>query len=88
MNITITVNDLQTLVDALNNAIIAYRDIRNVISVCGCYPQNLDEKWEPLIGDSFETATEVFDKRLTALNQVYTQLLEMEKIIKAEEDKR
>lgn len=78
MNITITVNDLQTLVDALNNAIIAYKDIRNVIYVCGCYPESLDEKWEPLIGDSFETVTEVFDKRLEVLYEVYEQLREGE----------
>jgi hypothetical protein len=71
MKIELEVENLKTLIDALNNAIISYNDIRTAV-LLGCH---VDIKWEPLIGNNFNTLTSKFDERLTILHDIYKQLV-------------
>ena len=81
MKVTIDTTDLKTLVDGLNNAILAYKDIRNAVYICGHVPNDIDKKWEPLVGDNFYSLTDELDRRLEALYEVYEQLVKYEEEI-------
>lgn len=78
MDITITVDNLRNLVNGLNNAIIAYREVRNRYYFC---PDTMHPIWESLLNEDRNSVEKKFDKRLMALNQVYTQLLEKEVLV-------
>ena len=78
MKIELEVDDLTTLIDGLNNAIIALSDIRNGIFLMGGLPSDMSPKWNPLVGTSFDDLTKKFDDRLDALKNVYDQLCELE----------
>ena len=80
MKIELDINDLKTTIDGLNNAIIAYNDIRNAIYIMGGIPDGISQKWEPLIvGKSLENLTEKIDERLKELKYIYQQLKDKEK---------
>ena len=71
MEIKIKVEDLKTLIDGLNNAIIAYNEIVNSIELyCDIPSKMLPLKKVPL---------ENLRKRQEALKTVYEQLIEIEK---------
>ena len=74
MEIKINVNNLETFVSALNNAIIAYNDIRAPFFL-GIEEENLDSKWYENTNLNYEILTE----RIEELKYVYDQLLELEK---------
>lgn len=86
MKVELEINDLKTTIDGLNNAIIAYSDVRNGIWLMGGMPSDINPIWEKLLGNSLETLTEKFDIRLAELKNIYNQLIEKEKEIK--DDKR
>jgi hypothetical protein len=69
--ITLEVEDISTLLDGLNNAMIAYDDIIWAIYLCCKIPSKL----EPLKSLPFEQLRE----RLKALKDVYEQLIKIEK---------
>lgn len=80
MKIELDINDLKTTIDGLNNAIIAYNDIRNAIYIMGGIPDGISEKWKPfIVGKSLENLTEKFDERLKELKYIYQQLEDKEK---------
>lgn len=74
MEIKINVNNLETFISALNNAMIAYNDIRGPFFF-GIEKENLDSKQYENTGLNYEILTE----RLEELKYVYNQLLELEK---------
>lgn len=74
MEIKINVNNLETFISALNNAIIAYNDIRAPFFF-GIEKENLDSKWYENTSLNYEILTE----RVEELKYVYDQLLELEK---------
>ena len=86
MKVELEIDDLKSTIDGLNNAIIAYADIRNSIWLMGGIPSDINQIWGKLLGNSLETLTEKFDIRLTELKNIYNQLIEKEKEIK--NDKR
>ena len=71
MKINIKVNNIVLLVNAFNNAFIAYHNTISAI-VLGC---DIPKKLEPLRGIPEETLM----KRLECLKNIYEQLLEREK---------
>ena len=71
MEIKINVNNLETFISALNNAIIAYNDVRAPFFF-GIEKENLNPKWYNL---NYKILTE----RIEELKYVYDQLLELEK---------
>lgn len=74
MEIKININNLETFIAALNNAIIAYNDIRAPFFF-GIEEENLNSKWYENTGLNYEILTE----RIEELKYVYDQLLELEK---------
>lgn len=74
MEIKINVNNLETFISALNNAIVAYNDVRAPFFF-GIEKENLDPKWYENTNLNYEILT----KRLEELRYVYDQLLELEK---------
>lgn len=72
--IKINVNDLETFISALNNAIIAYNDVRASFFF-GIEEENLNSKWYKNTNLNYEILT----KRIEELKYVYDQLLELEK---------
>lgn len=82
MKIEIEINDLTNFSKALNNAYIAYKDIRNAIWIMGCCPEGVDPKWEKLINKNITNINEItsiFDKRLVELKNVLNQIEQKEK---------
>jgi hypothetical protein len=76
MDINIKIKDLETTIAGLNNAIVAYNDIRTTV----LFDLDVQPKWEKLIvKDDFQNATKKFDERLVALKQLYEQLIAIEK---------
>ena len=86
MKIELEVKNFDNFIFGLNNAIIAYKDIRNAIWLFGGICDGVNSKWEPLIGDSMDNLTDIFDKRLDELLNIYKQLEKIEK--ENENDKR
>ena len=78
MKVELEIEDLTTLIDGLNNGIIALTDIRNGIFLFGGLPSDMSSKWEPLVGTEFDNLTEKIDIRLNALKKIYNQLCELE----------
>lgn len=66
--------DLTETISALNNAILAYKDIRNAMFFYLDYPI----KWKFLQGDTEDTLTEKIDNRLNLLCNIYNQLIKYE----------
>lgn len=82
MKIEIEINDLKNFSKALNNAYIAYKDIRNAIWIMGYCPEGVDPKWEKLINKNITNINEItsiFDKRLVELKNVLNQIEQKEK---------
>ena len=82
MKIEIDVNNLTEFSKALNNAYIAYKDIRNAIWIMGYCPEGIDLKWEKLINKNstnINEITSIFDKRLVELKNVLNQIEQKEK---------
>lgn len=75
MKIELEIDDLETTTNALNNALVAYHDVRNSIFFCCDH----DDKWDFLVGDSFDNLTDKFDERLKCLRTLYEQLLSIGK---------
>lgn len=71
MKIELEIDDLETTTNALNNALVAYRDVRNGIFFCCDY----DSKWDFLVGDSFDNLTSKIDERLKCLRTLYDQFI-------------
>ena len=78
MKIELEINNLKNLIDGLNNAIIAYADIRYAIWVMGGPNDSINPKWNSIIGDNSNNLTEKFDIRLKELRNIYEQLLKIE----------
>jgi len=81
MNINLEINDLKTTIDGLNNAIIAYSDIRRAIWLMGGVPEGMNPKWNKVINkeaNSFDDLVSKFDERIKALKEIYNQLIKME----------
>lgn len=74
MKVELEIDDLETTTKAVNNALVAYRDVRNSIFFCCDY----DNKWDFLVGDSFDNLTDKIDERLKCLRTLYDQLVNME----------
>ena len=77
MKLEIETDNLPELINALNNAIIAYDDIRRVIWLMGGISDGVDRKWDKLINHNaidFDDVTIVFDGRLKILKKLYKQL--------------
>lgn len=70
MKIELEVNDLKTLIDGLNNAIIAYNEVVVAINLCCDVPS----VFEPLKKIPFEILTD----RQKALRDIYLQLIQIE----------
>ena len=70
------------LISALNNALLAYNDVRTGVYLMGGLPENAHRRWESLIGNNFDNLTETFDKRISLLKDLYFQLLKQEEKIK------
>lgn len=75
MKIELEIDDLETTTNAVNNALVAYHDVRNSIFFCCDY----DNKWDFLVGDSFDNLTDKIDERLKCLHTLYEQLLSIGK---------
>ena len=74
MKIELEVEDLKNTIDGLNNAYIALWDIRNGIFL-NC---EIPEKFKFLEGTSIDDLTTKIDKRLSAVRDLYNQLLKYE----------
>jgi hypothetical protein len=74
MKYIIESNDISELLDGLNNAIIAYKEVVNSIEFRCSIPRKL----LPLK----DVPSETLKNRLVSLKQLYTQLLEFESKLK------
>lgn len=80
MKLEIEVDDLETFVSAVNNAMVAYNDIRSAIYLFGYVPEGINMKWDTICNhDDPMNITEKFDKQLNELKNFYKQLEEIER---------
>ena len=74
MKIELEIEDLKTTIDGLNNAYVALNDIRaGILFEC-----EIPEKFSFLKSTSLDNPTEKIDPRLSAVRDLYNQLLKYE----------
>ena len=82
MKIEIEINNISDFAAGLNNAIIAYNDIRRGIFLFAGLPEGMDPKWETVISHNPEDpldVTSIMDARLNELKKVYNQIEKIER---------
>ena len=74
MKIELDIKDLTETINALNNAINTYNDLKASI----VFDMEVPTKYQKLIGTNAVYPEEIVDRRLKILHDVYNQLLEKE----------
>ena len=74
MKIELDIKDLTETINALNNAINTYNDLKASIA----FDMEVPIKYQKLIGTNTDCPEEIVDRRLKLLHDIYNQLLEKE----------
>lgn len=74
MKIELDIKDLTETINALNNAINTYNDLKGLIA----FDMEVPSKYKKLIGTNAVCPEEIVDRRLRLLHDMYNQLLEKE----------
>lgn len=74
MKIELDIKDLTETINALNNAINTYNDLKVSIA----FDMEVPIKYQKLIGTNADCPEEIVDRRLRLLHDMYNQLLEKE----------
>lgn len=74
MKIELDIKDLTETINALNNAINTYNDLKASIA----FDMEVPIKYQKLIGTNADCPEEIVDRRLKLLHDIYNQLLEKE----------
>ena len=74
MKIELDIKDLTETINALNNAINTYNDLKALIA----FHMEVPYKYQKLISTNADCPEEIVDRRLKLLHDIYNQLLEME----------
>lgn len=74
MKIELDIKDLTETINALNNAINTYNDLKASI----VFDMEVPTKYQKLISTNVNYPEEIVDRRLKLLHDIYNQLLEKE----------
>ena len=74
MKIELDIKDLTETINALNNAINTYNDLKASIA----FDMEVPTKYQKLISTNADCPEEIVDRRLKLLHDIYNQLLEKE----------
>ena len=74
MKIELDIKDLTETINALNNAINTYNDLKALIA----FDMEVPTKYQKLISTNADCPEEIVDRRLKLLHDIYNQLLEKE----------